>query len=112
METRSDSRQKLVGGVKCQRNGIQGPQSRARGVGKRCSDLLRPGFTGENHTARAALPFVCYFHSLQKEKTRASGRGCFSGELQPCGQSKTVWTALAKCLIAFMGLVRQDFQML
>lgn len=73
METRSDSRQKLVGGVKCQRNSIQGPRAGA-GSRKQCSDLLAPVFTGENHTARVALPFVCYFHSLQKEKPRASER--------------------------------------
>lgn len=59
-----------------------------------------PVHAGEHHTSKVALLFVCYFHPLQKEKKQAPERGCFSGDFPPRVQSKVVWTALEKCLIA------------
>lgn len=60
----------------------------------------RPVHSGGHRTIKVTLVFVCYFHPLQEEKKQASGRGCSSGDFPPCVQSKVVWTALDKCLIA------------
>ena len=102
----SDSGKKLVGGVKCPGNSIQGFQNRDQQTGKQRANLLPAWLLGRKSLYQGHIAVCLLFSSsLETEKANFRKRLLLQEISNLVSRPKWFGQALAKYLISFNGLV-------